>query len=221
MIPNLKKIYLDEKVWIIENFLTQEEIRWFNEKINDPKDWYITRRSPYKNILNKFLGYKVSYNSGGEVMFPDEDTAIVDVPIFSGPNGLWNRLRAVLPEQYKPHSTLQTFKYMTDEEISKNTSLDINDIDFAMPFHGDGTSYNNMLFSFSLYLNDDFEGGELEFKYKPIKIKPKTGMLVGIPSGEEYTHKVNKVLGPNSRHTFYGNSWNNAIMSISSNSSDC
>lgn len=102
-------------------------------------------------------------------------------------------------------------------EVLQGMEIDPDNIDFAMPWHEDVAA----VFSFSLYLNDDFEGGELEFQNFPIKIKPKAGMLVGIPSGKKYTHKVNKVLGPNSRHTLYGNSWDDISTSPLSTAEDC
>jgi predicted 2-oxoglutarate/Fe(II)-dependent dioxygenase YbiX len=38
------------------------------------------------------------------------------------------------------------------------------------------------------YLNKDFEGGELEFPYFDIKIKPQPGMLLLFPSNYAYRH---------------------------------
>ena len=38
------------------------------------------------------------------------------------------------------------------------------------------------------YLNNDFEGGELEFPYFDIKIKPQPGMLLLFPSNYAYRH---------------------------------
>jgi hypothetical protein len=118
---------------------------------------------------------------------------------------------------------------MTDKEIAANANLDtlneyrvkIEDIDFAMYWHQDPGPEDNIVASFSLYLNDDFEGGELEFGNVPIKIKPKAGMLAVIPGGDKYKHKVNKVLGPNSRHTLYGNSFINADLAPVSTGDDC
>lgn len=225
---NLEKKYLDEdkKIWVIENFLTDEEIAWFREKIDDPNHWYITMRSPYNNILNKFLDIEPEYDQNGKLKFPDENSKRIELPIFSKDDGIWSRLFKVLPPTYKCHATLQTFKYMPEEEINKNLNeellkgykADKNNIDFAMYWHADTEA---VTFSFSLYLNDDFEGGELEFLDPPIKIKPKAGMLVGVPPGEEYTHRVNKVLGPNSRHTLYGNSWPDISKAMVSTAEDC
>jgi hypothetical protein len=43
-------------------------------------------------------------------------------------------------------------------------------------------------FSVLLYLNDEYEGGELEFTSFNYKIKPKAGMLIGFPSDHRYLH---------------------------------
>jgi hypothetical protein len=72
-----------------------------------------------------------------------------------------------------------------------------------------------------LYLNDDYEGGELEFAEVPIKLKPKAGTLAVIPGGHKYRHRVNKVLGPNSRHTLYGNSYIDPSIVVASTKDDC
>jgi len=227
----MDKIYLDEdkKVWAIEDFLTKEELEWFKSQTDDPKGWYPTMRSPYKNILNKFLNVVPRYDADGNTEFPDETSENIDVPVFSKKGGVWERLESVLPPGYRRHATLQTFKYMTDQEIVDNANLELlnqyevspDDVDFAMWMHQDPGIESNILISFSLYLNDDFEGGELEFGNLPIKVKPKAGMLVAIPGGEKYKHKVNKVLGPNSRHTLYGNSFIDPEKAPISTKDDC
>jgi predicted 2-oxoglutarate/Fe(II)-dependent dioxygenase YbiX len=43
------------------------------------------------------------------------------------------------------------------------------------------------------YLNDDYEGGELEFTFLGLKIKPKKGTIIVFPSYFEYTHRVHPV----------------------------
>ena len=65
------------------------------------------------------------------------------------------------------------------------------------------------------YFNDDFEGGELEFKYKPYKIKPKAGMLVSVPVTPDFTHRVSKITSGNWRHSLYGASWGEVKPQIS------
>lgn len=43
------------------------------------------------------------------------------------------------------------------------------------------------------YLNDEFEGGELEFPDFSVKIKPKAGMIIAFPSYIEFSHRVHPV----------------------------
>ena len=146
-------------------------------------------------------------------------------PILEKSGGVLDRLKQVMPPIYNPHATLQTFKYCTDEEIARDLSererneltlngtipLDINKVDWAMNWHyeyGDGSTVPTFNRSLSLYLNDDFEGGILEFKHKPYKIKPKAGMLVLVPVTKEFEHRVTKIISGNWRHTLYGASWN-------------
>lgn len=227
----MEKQYLDDdkQVWVIEDFLTPEELEWFKSQTDDELGWYPTMRSPYKNILNKFLNVVPKYDEEGNIEFPNETSVLIDLPVFSKQGGVWDRLDSVLPKGYKRHATLQSFKYMTDEEIKSNLNKDIiseygideNNIDFAMYWHQDPGLESNILVSFSLYLNDDFEGGELEFGNLPIKVKPKAGMLAVIPGGEKYKHRVNKVLGPNSRHTLYGNSFVDPEKAPVSTKDDC
>lgn len=44
-----------------------------------------------------------------------------------------------------------------------------------------------------IYLNEDYEGGELEFNNFGISIKPKARTLIAFPSYIEYTHQVHPV----------------------------
>lgn len=67
--------------------------------------------------------------------------------------------------------------------------------------HNDSESYikgklkrvTNRDISLLLYLNDDYEGGELEFTKLQLTIQPKKGMLIAFPSYEEFEHKVHPV----------------------------
>jgi hypothetical protein len=55
--------------------------------------------------------------------------------------------------------------------------------------HSDhGFSYNCVV-SLVAYPNDDYEGGELEFRLQQLKVKPKAGDLFIFPSNYMYPHK--------------------------------
>lgn len=47
--------------------------------------------------------------------------------------------------------------------------------------------------SMVIYLNDNFEGGEIVFPHQAISIKPRKGMMVAFPSTHHFLHGVNPV----------------------------
>lgn len=59
--------------------------------------------------------------------------------------------------------------------------------------HYDSGSTNRRIISAILYLNDNYEGGEIEFTHLGIKIKPQAGMLILFPSSFPYTHIAHPV----------------------------
>jgi hypothetical protein len=212
---NYNKTVVEGDLWYIENFLTQEELDFYKPFMDDKNGWYTTMRSPYKNILNKFIENELPLNPDGSVNLPTKEDKILNYQILGRTNGLYSRIKKVMPPTVRSHSTLQTFKYCTDEEIKRdlNPNLNIKDpstVDFAMDWHSewsDSSAVPEFYRSYSIYLNDDFEGGELEFKYKPYKIKPKAGMLVSVPVTPDFTHRVSKITSGNWRHSLYGASW--------------
>lgn len=59
--------------------------------------------------------------------------------------------------------------------------------------HADGDTASGRSVSAIVYLNDDYEGGEVEFVNFGVKIKPKAGMLLLFPSNYAYTHIAHPV----------------------------
>ena len=222
---NFEKVVLEGDLFYVENFLTQEELDFFKPFCDDHEGWYTTMRSPYRNILNKFIENNMERRPDGSTGVPTGDEPAIEHEILKRPGGVLDKLTQIMPPIYRPHATLQTFKYCTDEEIERDLNemdrkeitqdgilpFDVKKVDWAMNWHSewDETSplpqFNRSL---SVYLNDDFEGGELVFKYKPYVIKPKAGMFVSVPVTKEFTHRVNKITSGNWRHTLYGASWN-------------
>ena len=161
----------------------------------------------------------------GNIVFPNKESEVINLPVFSDPDGVWDRLDSVLPATYKRHATLQSFKYMTDEEIEEHANhaaleeygVAVEDIDFAMYWHQDPGAESNINASFSLYLNDDFEGGEISFVMSPYEdvrsapspsldydialanneiafgVKPKAGSIIIFPSSAPYYHTAHIV----------------------------
>jgi hypothetical protein len=221
----LEKTIVDGDLWYIDNFLTEEEIDLFKPYMYDKNEWYVTMRSPYKNVLNKFIG--------AEVMLDDEK----NVTTIPGPQDkipewfypIFDRIREVLPIGHYPQAaTLQTFKGMTQQQAKSllipkyQEKYADKDIDFAFDWHYERVpGFNDtILRSFSCYLNDDFEGGELEFRHKDYKISPKPGRFVSIPVSGEFEHKVAFVDGKD-RHTWYGAIFESEELSMYSEPGNC
>ena len=59
--------------------------------------------------------------------------------------------------------------------------------------HSDGTTASGRCVSAILYLNDNYEGGEIEFVKFGVKIKPKPGTLILFPSNYAYSHIAHPV----------------------------
>lgn len=48
--------------------------------------------------------------------------------------------------------------------------------------------------SLVIYLNDDYEGGEIVFPKQAVSVKPRKGMLIAFPSTHHFLHGVNPVV---------------------------
>lgn len=203
-----QKVFIDEDLWYIPNFLTEAESAVLKAYYDEPKGWYITSRSP--SIRNKFIGVRHGIHPEGTIcptrgidlslsaIFPTDEDERYEYPIFSEPEGLLDRLSMVLPSNLIKNTTLQSF-WPFQEGVDNYGAFD-----WHHEKGNPGQKDNGMTGAWSLYLNNNFEGGELLFKYKPeIIIKPEPGMLINIPITKDFTHKVNPVTS-GIRHTLYG-----------------
>jgi predicted 2-oxoglutarate/Fe(II)-dependent dioxygenase YbiX len=59
--------------------------------------------------------------------------------------------------------------------------------------HYDGNTLSGRCVSAIIYLNNDYEGGHVEFTNFGVKIKPEPGMLLLFPSNYAYTHIAHPV----------------------------
>jgi Rps23 Pro-64 3,4-dihydroxylase Tpa1-like proline 4-hydroxylase len=62
-----------------------------------------------------------------------------------------------------------------------------------LPAHQD-QGVSSRVLSVLLYLNDDYEGGEIEFQHSKIKIKPEAGSVIFFPSNFLYVHEVHPIV---------------------------
>jgi predicted 2-oxoglutarate/Fe(II)-dependent dioxygenase YbiX len=69
-----------------------------------------------------------------------------------------------------------------------------------MGAHRDNELDDSVLFGIVIYLNDNYEGGEIYYQDLDLKIKPKARSMVIHPAGIK--HEVLNVKGNNTRYTF-------------------
>jgi len=224
-----RKEYIDKDLWVIRNFISPEEIGWLMYLANNPKDWYTTMRSAYGgNLKNKFIGYVAEYDENGIMILPGPNSIIADNPWKDGPSN--TRFEAVVKPQWAGAGAFQSFFEVPDDQIIAELG---HDVDYAMDFHFEvdeesnthgkpetSTAESDISAAISLYINDDYDGGALEFKHKDYVVKPEPGMLVNVPLYPEFEHRVGKVTNGN-RHTLYGRSWHNVEQRHISTNEDC
>lgn len=67
----------------------------------------------------------------------------------------------------------------------------------GMPLHVDDLGSGNEQISAVIYLNDDYEGGQISFPTHDLEISPDTGDLIIFPGNLNYAHEVKPVISGN------------------------
>jgi len=102
-----------------------------------------------------------------------------------------NYFGLLLEEYLKPYSQVFDCTYSLHEDYGllkyEGSTADHYDA------HYDGGPSTGRWISAILYLNDDYEGGEVEFVAFNEKYKPKAGTLILFPSNYAYTHIAHPV----------------------------
>lgn len=194
----MNKKYISDDILLIENFLTVEEAE-------STKNLFIELNEKLNNKFWQAISFYESYSAG----FPEKTD-----PLFKKYN---------LPEDWF-EKIEKGFKESV-AEVAKKDSSDIHKISFHSqkwepgafaPYHSDNSDNDGKLGAFErsryaafLYLNDDYEGGEISFKVNygefDYEIRPKTGTLIAFHGGHKNMHKVN-VVKSNVRYTM-GSFW--------------
>lgn len=90
----------------------------------------------------------------------------------------------------------QEYSVLKDSSRHSNYSFKIQKTNVGGGYHiwhyeSGNPSYCNRLLVWILYLNDVEEGGETEFLYQHMRIKPEMGTLVIFPAAFTHTHRGN------------------------------
>jgi hypothetical protein len=166
---------------VIEDFLDENSFNIllnFTKEINSKlktKDHHVYQPLPFE-ISEIFNKYKIILKEKAEGLYGlDFINDGNEVCLFVHPEG----------SSMQPHTDI-----VEVTPVDQYSNTDFNNLDSIrksgedLPFHWTGHLAS------LIYLNDNYDGGELYFPDKKISIKPKPKMLVMFPGNDYYIHGV-------------------------------
>lgn len=177
---------LTDDLICIENFLTDEELDFFMDKINSASqaDWEIEYMSNLKTFCLEKFGRDDVDNLVAEGKFEitqnwsDKNLNIGSYPEY---RVFYNRLAELVSES---DETLELSGLATIQRMQPSVEL---------KSHTDQHTDPSIRYATIIYINDDYNDGELFFKNFNLKIKPKPKSLLIFPGNEQYEHGVEAV----------------------------
>jgi hypothetical protein len=170
-------------IWICENFLNDEERNTlFNFAKNSTEDeWnlrYIKDRS-----LEASYKYELGSDEWKETVEHRNnfwDDKIIEIPkeYKNITDNIWNKTNLFFKGQYKITEYMTIQRQYTGEELK---------------VHDDRGYKTTLERAIVIYLNEDYNGGEIWFPQHDVSYKPKAGSLISFPGTDEYLHGVKAV----------------------------
>lgn len=177
----MKKIYIDDNIFYIENFLSEKAHNSLIELCNtvkwDFEDGIVKQRGSFQLIDKKYYFIWEEYSRNIYDLFD--------------------------PNKYISNYT-QTLQNMSSGDNNVEFALGPHSDDDGYKEHKkikDETP--SIIFGTIYYINENYNGGELVYLNKNISIKPKSNMFVCHPGSKEYAHAV-KQITLNNRYSIPG-----------------
>ena len=172
----------------VENFLTAEEIEKLNSFIRKNSQWDVTQ---------------THYNEDGTIIYDSGywDNRVATQPTLDKSDPLVSPMIRAIVKRLKPH--IDDF-FNVDAKATNPALVRWLPGNFQMPHadkelhEGDNAGKPNDFPWYDLatiiYLNDDYEGGELYFPNQEIKFKPKAGTAYFFPGDKNYIHGISEIV---------------------------
>jgi len=170
-------------VLLVKNFITEDELNQLLYIINNTpeENWFIEYTKNLKRFCLEKFGRDDVDNLVKEGKFEitmgweDKNLALHNDEITQIINA---RLEKIL------------YKADPETELASMKTLQRMQSGVELKSHTDQKTDPSIRYAQILYLNDDYEGGELYFKNKDFKVKPKPRSLLVFPGTEEFEHGV-------------------------------
>lgn len=163
-------------ILIIENFLNQDELNFLLQYSQDSQELYDSHQSSYKFWNKRCIYFHSISNKKVQNLVFESTTKMRDI-IKSNNIICTDFLYAEYPQFVKWESGWQLTPHCDNCEPDGITPN-------ATPWRSHGGV---------IYLNDDFEGGEIFYPKLNKEIRPKAGMMVIHPAGLPYLHGIKKI----------------------------
>ena len=162
-------------IFYIKNFLSEEETKFARNLIEETPESYWEK-------LNK------DHHESFHNKFYDHNNKTIN-------NSIQQKIHKIKPNL--PGVVVHGFNRILRQLPKNHMEAHVDEIDDQL---------NGAIREYALviYLNDDYEGGELSYLNLGIKIKPDAGSLMIFKTGPDYLHEVKTVLGNKARYCLPG-----------------
>lgn len=165
-------VYKTSSEDVVKELHRLEGLGWLSEYVVDANDGNKALDSSYRDT--KSIEIPVAY----------KESEIEEIKFFSD---LFNQKFSIIEKDYEEDYYIkfkvhQPYKILRYDQGGK---FDLHIDDAGATFRRASTVF---------YLNDDYEGGEIEFPLFNVKYKPEAGDFIMFPSSYAYRHKVNPVI---------------------------
>lgn len=175
-----------EDILLVEDFISKDELEQVMNLINNAseEDWLVEYVTNLKRFCMLKFGRDDVDNLVAEGKFEvtqnweDKNLVINGTPIYYT---IYNRLREIVESS------------SGNLELSGMSTLQRMQPGVELKCHTDQDTDPSIRYATILYLNDEYNDGELFFKHLDFKIKPKSGSLVIFPGTEAFHHGVTPV----------------------------
>lgn len=184
-------------VIVVENFLSSEDLTELNYIINNANedDW----KNEYTRNLKRFCLEKFGRDDVDNLVaegkfevtvgWEDKNYNMSDKPIAE------KIVRMLSSIVNSVDSSLETSGLKVFQRMQEGVQLKA---------HTDQHTDPSIRYATIIYINDDYNGGELFFSNKDLELKPKPGSLVVFPGNDEFNHGVRHVTAGPIRYVLVG-----------------
>lgn len=221
-----QNVFTDEEIKNFYKIISESETDISNYKVTAPEESAINDfhgLQPYLQKENDLImqwvpWYNFGFRSKLVKSTPDAQKNKYDIDQYNMKEKIIKNLLNIFNEYSESYKDAEWPNFVTSWELSPQ--FDFSEIEllkhhmkpkqeYAILFHTDRHEHriemtgSKQIITFTIYLNDDYEGGEVEFideaKNELISYKPRAGDITVFPSGLPFWHAAKSVKAGNNK----------------------